>query len=158
MIELRSARKLEETYGKKIDSILAKSFDDAISLFCNKIKSFGHFIEVESHSDSKLRLKIGCDDRDFKVFKTEFHVSYLNALAHNLELAESERVELGRAFHKGGVGNNSEFPIYVLTKTRKILIGYLYSNQPLELKSHYIFVENTVGVKVYPNIVHLFRW
>lgn len=156
MIELRSSRRLEEAYGKKVDNLLAKSFDEAISVFCADAENYGFPIGVETSSDSKLRIKIRCKSLEFDSFKQGFRVFYLDVLARNLELSNSEVVEFGERISKGRIGNNSAFPIYVLTKTRKILLGYYHSNQDVAPSSHYIFVKNTLGENVYPNTVQLY--
>lgn len=41
MIELRSSRKLEEAYGKKVDNLLAKSFEETIELFRARVEIWG---------------------------------------------------------------------------------------------------------------------
>lgn len=156
MIELRSSRKLEEAYGKKVDNLLAKSFEETIELFRARVEIWGYPIGFETLPDSKLRIKIRCKNPEFKSFQQEFRVCYLENLARNLELTESEKLEFGAVVHRARIANNSAYPIYVLTKTRKILLGHFHSNQDMSPDKHYLLVMNNFGDKVCLNTVQLY--
>ena len=155
MIELRSTRRLEEAYGSKIDRILVDALQSCLFDFRIQCNRLNRPLHVSSSEGDVLDVAVGCSLKDFDEFKDGFRSCYLNALAQQLELSTSERISLGDVFHKGRIGNNSSYPIYILTKTRKILVGYLNSNQDVIPKIHYIYVENTKKGKVFEKTVRL---
>lgn len=155
MIELKSTRKLEEAYGVKLDRVLADALQSCVYDFrvqCNKLNCS---VRVLDKNDSYLHIEIGCSTKHFKDFIQSFRTCYLTGLVQQLELSTSERISLGEVFHKRGIGNNSSYPIYVLTKTRKILVGYLNSNQDVVASVRYIYIENTKKERVFERTIRL---
>ncbi len=155
MIELRSSRRLEEAYGSKIDRILVDALQGCILDFRAQCNRMHRPLSVSSSEDTILEIRIGCSKDEFDEFIDGFRSCYLQALAQQLDLSTSERLSLGDVFHKGRLGNNSTYPIYVLTKTRKILVGYLNSNQDIIPTIHYIYVENTKKERVSDKTIRL---
>ena len=155
MIELRSARRLEEAYGSKIDRILVDTLQSGLFDFQVQCNRMHRPLTISSSEDNILDIIVGCSVNDFDDFKYGFRSCYLSALAQQLELSTSESIILGDVFHARRLGNNSSYPIYVLTKTRKILVGYLNSNQDLIPKIHYIYIENTKKERVLEKTVRL---
>lgn len=155
MIDLRSTRKLEEAYGSKIDNILTTALENAISDFVEWAATYNRKVHFNTWDQSELTLKLECNRAEFDKFKERFRTCYLDALARHLELVTSERIELGPVTHANRLGNNNAYPIYVLTKTRKILVGYLHSNQDTSPTVHYIFVQNTKKERMYRKTINL---
>ena len=69
MIELRSARRLEEAYGSKIDRILVDTLQSGLFDFQVQCNRMHRPLTISSSEDNTLDIIVGCSVEDFVTLK-----------------------------------------------------------------------------------------
>lgn len=80
---------------------------------------------------TKQRLYFNVNENQLTNRRQAILTAFLEQIAQELHLTESEKVCFGEAYNANGIGNNVRLPIIVKTANREIHFGYLHANHDL---------------------------